>query len=124
MPPMPVAEPPATPPVAPAAVEPPASGGCVGKTCRLDFGGVSGGISVRRGRLEDGQEVDWERDFGPADKLGLIPAGPKVRVEVKAIGRTNGEPSAAWVVFRNRGTSLNGVISLKVGEKKLQLIEP
>lgn len=94
---------------------------CVGKTCRLDFGDVSGGISVRRGTLTDGQPVDWDRDFGAADKLGLIPAGPKVKVEVRAIGYTDGQPAAAQVVYRHRAVSVRGIISLVVGEKRLRL---
>jgi len=95
---------------------------CVDATCRLDFGEITGGISVRRGRLNDGQDVDWDKDFGDAAKIGLIPAGDKVRVEVRGIGYADGKPVAASVVFRNRSVSLSGVIALVVGDKSLQLV--
>ncbi len=112
------ADPEAAIPEAPATPE----AACVGNTCRLDFGDVTGGISVRRGTLTDGQPIDWDRDFGASDKLGLIPAGPKVKVEVRAIGYADGQPAAAQVVYRHRAVSVRGVISLVIGDKRLRLL--
>ena len=89
--------------------------------CRLDFGKVSGGISIREGSLEHGKEVDWDRDFAKADKVGTLEAGPNVRVEVLAIGLTNGEPSAAYIMRKTRREQTKGVIALRIGDKQLRL---
>lgn len=90
--------------------------------CRLDFGKVSGGISIREGSLEHGQKVDWDRDFAKADKAGTLEAGPNVRVEVLAIGLTDGEPSAAYILRKTRREQIKGVIALRIGDKQLQLV--
>ena len=99
---------------------------CVNATCRIDFGKVSGGLSVREGHLEDGQVIDWARDFGKAEKLGTIPHGARnkpTRVEVKAIGLADGEPAAAWVVYKGKkGKSLEGIIALRLGDKSVTLV--
>jgi len=89
--------------------------------CRLDFGKVSGGISIRKGTLEHGQAVDWDRDFAKADKVGTLEAGPNVRVEVLAIGLTDGEPAAAYVLRKTRRDEVKGVIALRIGDKVLSL---
>jgi hypothetical protein len=99
---------------------------CVNAVCRIDFGKVSGGLSVREGHLEDGQVIDWARDFGKAEKIGTIPHSARnkpTRVEVKAIGLADGEPAAAWVVYKGKkGKSLEGVIALRLGEKSVTLV--
>lgn len=99
---------------------------CVNAICRIDFGKVSGGLSVREGKLEDGQVVDWAHDFGKADKIGTIPHaghGKPTRVEVKAIGLADGEPAAAWVVYKpKKGRTLEGVIALRLGDKSVTLV--
>lgn len=95
---------------------------CLQKVCRIDFKGVSGGISVRKGKLEHGQEIVWDRDFGRADKVGTLDSGRDVKVEVLAIGLTNGEPAAAYISRKvRRGTQL-GVVALRIGERRLELV--
>lgn len=95
---------------------------CHMHVCRLDFGKVSGGISIRKGSLEHGKDVDWDRDFAKADKVGTLEAGPNVKVEVLAIGLSNGEPSAAYILRKTRREETKGVIALRIGDKQLSLV--
>jgi hypothetical protein len=95
---------------------------CLNKVCRVDFGGVSGGISVRKGKLEHGAEVVWDRDFGRADKVGTLDSEKNVKVEVLAIGLTDGEPSAAYISRKLKRSTQTGVIALKIGERRLSLV--
>lgn len=90
--------------------------------CRIDFGKVTGGISIRKGSLEHGQTVDWDKDFAKADKIGTLDAGPKVKVEVLAIALENGEPAAAYILRKTRRDELKGVIALRIGDKALRLV--
>jgi len=90
--------------------------------CRLDFGKVSGGISIRKGSLEHGQTVDWDKDFAKADKIGTLDSGPRVKVEVLAIGLENGEPAAAYIIRKTKRDELKGVIALRIGDKALRLV--
>lgn len=95
---------------------------CLNKVCRIDFGGVAGGISVRKGKLEHGAEVVWERDFGRADKVGTLDADRTVRVEVLGIGLTDGVPSAAYIARKLKRGTQTGVIALKIGDRRLSLV--
>ena len=95
---------------------------CVGHACRLDFGKITGGISIRKGSLDNGAEVDWDKDFAKADKIGTLDSGPNVKVEVIAVGLTGGEPTAAYVVRKTKRGEMKGVIALRIGDKKLELV--
>lgn len=95
---------------------------CHMHVCRLDFGKVSGGISIRKGSLEHGQDVDWDRDFAKADKVGTLESGPNVKVEVLAIGLSDGQPSAAYILRKTRREETKGVIALRIGDKQLALV--
>lgn len=90
--------------------------------CRVDFGKVTGGISIREGSLEHGQTVDWDKDFAKADKIGTLDAGSNVKVEVLAIALESGEPAAAYIVRKTKRGELKGVIALRVGDKALRLV--
>jgi hypothetical protein len=105
-----------------AAAEPAQWERCLNKVCRIDFGGVSGGISVRKGKLEHGQDVSWDRDFGKADKVGTLDSDRNVRVEVLAIGLTDGEPAAAYISRKLKRSTQTGVIALRIGERRLSLV--
>lgn len=95
---------------------------CLNKVCRVDFGGVSGGISVRKGKFEHGAEVVWERDFGRADKVGTLDSDRNVRVEVLGVGLTDGVPSAAYISRKLKRGTQTGVIALKIGDRRLSLV--
>lgn len=90
--------------------------------CRLDFGKVTGGISIRKGSIEHGQAVDWDKDFAKADKIGTLDAGPNVKVEVLAIGLDNGTPAAAYILRKTKRDEIKGVIALRIGDKALALV--
>lgn len=95
---------------------------CYKRTCRIDFGQLGGGISLRKGTLEHGQEIEWERDFARADKVGSLDAGKRTTVEVLAIGLTNGEPAAALVSRKLKKKTQVGVLALKIGDRQLRLV--
>lgn len=110
----------AAPAPAPAAWE-----ACLGKVCRLDFGKVSGGISIREGRLEHGKPVAWDKDFARADKVGTIDAGKNVKVEVVALGVSESDPTkvvAAQIIRKLKRSEQKGVISMRIGDKMLSLV--
>jgi len=94
---------------------------CHMQVCRLDFGKISGGISIREGTLEHGQKVDWDRDFAKADKVGTLEAGRHVQVEVLAIGVEGSEPTAAYILRKTKRHEIRGVIALRIGDKQLHL---
>lgn len=89
---------------------------CHGKVCRVDWGRVSGGISVRKGELEHGQEVDWAKDFAKAEKAGTLEAKKNMRVEVIAVGMADGKPVAALIKHKK----LRGIIALSFGDKSIR----
>jgi len=88
---------------------------CKGKVCIIDWGRVSGGISVREGKIEHGAEIDWAADFAKADKVGTLEAKKNMKVEVLGIGMTDGKPVAAWIKYKN----IAGVIALSIGDKAI-----
>ncbi|MCC6620445.1 MAG: hypothetical protein IT385_04280 [Deltaproteobacteria bacterium] len=93
---------------------------CQGKTCVVDWGRVSGGISVRAGELEHGADVDWAATFAKADKVGTIEAKKNMKVEVLAVGMSDGKPAAAWIKYRK----IKGVIALNFGDKSIRFEPP
>jgi hypothetical protein len=95
---------------------------CLNKVCRLDFGGVNGAISLRRGKFDHGATVDWEKDFGRAEKIGSLDSDKTIRLEVLAIGLADGEPAAAYVNRKLKKTTQTGVIALRIGDKRLSLV--
>ena len=95
---------------------------CRGQTCVMDWGGLTGGISVRKGSLTHRATVDWERDFAHTARRGVIPSGDDIRVQVLAVGLDHeGKPAAANVVWTTGGQRLQGVISLAPGDRRITL---
>lgn len=88
---------------------------CKGKVCLVDWGRVSGGISVREGTLEHGAEVDWAGTYAKAEKVGSLEAKRNMKVEVYAVGFAEGKPVAAWIKYKN----LKGIIALSFGDKAI-----
>jgi len=119
------APPPTIPPATDPATPPDSEAGawwnaCQGKTCVVDWGKVSGGISVRAGELEHGADVDWASTFAKADKVGTLEAKKGMKVEVLAVGMAEGKPVAAWIKYRK----IKGVIALNFGDKSIRFIAP
>ena len=96
---------------------------CRDARCKVDFGALTGALSIRSGSIKHGASVDWARDFGNATRLGLLPVGPSVRVDVAAVALDkNDQPIAAQITWREAGNTIRGVIALQVGDKKLRLV--
>jgi hypothetical protein len=95
---------------------------CLNKVCRLDFGGVGGAISIRRGKFDHGATIDWEKDFSKADKIGSLDSDKTIRLEVLAVGLSDGEPAAAYVSRKLKKSTQVGVIALRIGDKRLSLV--
>lgn len=96
---------------------------CLGKVCTVDFGRVTGGLSVREGTLENGEEVVWRDRFANADRVGTLPVRRGVKVELHAVGMLHQLPVAAQVTWRDApGKPLSGVIALNIGDKIIKLV--
>lgn len=120
-------EPAAAAPDAAVAAAPPARDepwweACRDKRCRVDFGRVTGGVSIRRASLEHGATVDWRRDFDGKKKVGVLSSGSDVWVTVHGVGMTDGKPSAASITWKGGGETLTGVIALSIGDKQIKFV--
>jgi hypothetical protein len=93
---------------------------CAGRKCQLDFGGVRGGLSVRRGTIKHGTVIDWNLRFGNARRIDILPTDTKVVVMVRAVGLdSKGEPIAAEIEWKSGGQVVVGIISLQPGDKRV-----
>jgi len=105
--------------------EPPADApwwvACKGKTCAIDFGRVSGSVSLREGKIEDGEEVVWRETFGKAERIGSVPAKDGLKVELHAVGLQHKLPVAAWITYQDGGKELTGVMALNIGDKVIKM---
>lgn len=98
---------------------------CLGQDCLVNFGGVTGGLSLRRGSLEHGKVVDWDLRFKRAKREGIVPTDRTVKVHVLAVGMdSKGRPVAARVRWADQGTTLTGVMSLAPGKKTVTMKLP
>jgi hypothetical protein len=96
---------------------------CRGTTCRVDFGILTGGLSLRRGHVMHGTTVDWVRDYGNAERIGLLPVNPDLLIEVKGVALdATGQPAAAEIAYMDSGKKMVGVISLRPGDKTIRFI--
>lgn len=95
---------------------------CRGKRCRVDFGGITGTISLRGGRIEHGSVVDWRENFGRAKRIGFLTSERSVIVEVVSVGLgPDGKPTAAQVIHQAGGRRLEGIIALQIGGKRITM---
>ncbi len=121
-------EPAPTPePVPEAAPEPPKPttwwDKCRGKVCRVDFGILTGGLSIRRATITHGTTIDWDRDFGTTERIGLLKVSKNQQVDVKGVALdAKGQPAAAEISFTEAGARVSGVISLQPGDKTIRFI--
>ena len=100
---------------------------CRGQACVADFGGLSGGLSIRKGSLTQGQTVDWARGFGGKARLDILPTdGPKpVELVLHAVGMgADGAPLAALVSWDKGRSVVKGVIKLRVSDRVISLVPP
>jgi len=97
---------------------------CLNRRCRVSFGGIKGGLSVREGRITHGEDVVWADTFQNAARLGVIPVSRQTVVELHAVGMQFGLPSAAHITYRDGATELEGVIALVIGDRLITLVPP
>lgn len=96
---------------------------CRGKTCQVDFGVLTGGLSLRRASVTHGTTIDWDRDFGTTERIGILKVSKKKLVDVKGVALdATGQPAAAEIAFTEAGAKLSGVISLRPGDKTIRFI--
>ncbi|PKN58373.1 MAG: hypothetical protein CVU56_05745 [Deltaproteobacteria bacterium HGW-Deltaproteobacteria-14] len=97
---------------------------CKGRACAMDFGRVSGGVTVRKGEIEHGTDVVWRDSFAAADRVGSLPAKDGLVVELHAVGMQHKLPVAAWITWRDGARELTGVIALNIGDKVIKMVPP
>ncbi|MBD90513.1 MAG: hypothetical protein CL940_09255 [Deltaproteobacteria bacterium] len=96
---------------------------CRGNTCMVDFGILTGGISIRRATVTHGTTIDWDRDFAATERIGVLKVSKSKQVEVKGVALdANGQPAAAEISFTEAGARLSGVVSLQPGDKTIRFI--
>ncbi len=97
---------------------------CRAQECKVDFGGITGGLSIRRAALEHGATVSWERDFASRPRQEVLPTIDGVDVKLRAVGLdASGKPVAAEISYKKPGgATIEGVISLDLGEPGKQVV--
>ena len=90
---------------------------CQDRRCRLDFGGISGNLTIRKASLVHGSTISWDKDMASKPRLESLPTERPLEVHVVAIAMSEqGKPVAAEIVWRRRGRTIKGVITLDLGE--------
>ena len=89
----------------------------------VDFGILTSGVSVRRASITHGTTIDWDRDFGSTERIGLLKVSKNEQEDVKSVALdAQGQPAAAEISFTEAGAKLSGVISLQPGDKTIRFI--
>ncbi len=89
---------------------------CRASICKVDFGAITGGLTIRRGHVVHGSRVDWQADFGGGERLSVLPTEGEIQVRVEGVGlAADGQPIAAEIVYRAGERELRGVIKLDLG---------
>ncbi len=95
---------------------------CLGRRCEVDFGGIRGGLSIRRGSIKHGSVVDWNLRFRNAKRIEILPTDRSVIVQLRAVGLDGkGKPSVAEVEWKTGRQTIVGVISLSPGDKRVTM---
>ena len=95
---------------------------CLGKPSKVDFGGVRGGLSIRRGSIKHGSIVDWNLRFKNARRLEILPTDRSATVLLRAVGLSgSGQPVAAEIEWKTARQTIVGVISLQPGDKRVTM---
>jgi hypothetical protein len=92
-----------------------------GQPCRINFEDLAR-LTVREGRLDDGQRVNWS-EFGDASTVAVLARADQPIVTPLAFGfhESGGPPAAVFIRFEARGEVRRGVLPLKVGGRYLEL---
>ena len=96
---------------------------CQDRRCRLDFGGISGNLTIRKATLVHGSTIDWNIDMATKPRIESLPTERPLEVHVQAIAmNADGHPIAAEIVWRRRGRDIRGVITLDLGEPGKRIV--
>jgi hypothetical protein len=92
-----------------------------GQPCRINFEDLAR-LTVREGRLDEGQRVNWS-EFGDASTVAVLARADQPIVTPLAFGfhESGGPPAAVFIRFEARGEVRRGVLPLKVGGRYLEL---
>lgn len=92
-----------------------------GRTCEILLNQVGfSSLSLRAGKFEHKQIVDWEAEFGDKKRLAVFRADESPRVRVDALGfDADGVPTAALV--RSSDGNASGVIALQAEGKRIPM---
>lgn len=93
-----------------------------GRTCVISWGGVKGGLSVRRGNVKHGAIVNWRAKFADARRVAIVSTDEPLTAKVHSISLDrDGVPSAARVTFTQDGKTHTGIIAMQVGKKRVTM---
>jgi hypothetical protein len=86
--------------------------GLAGTVCEIDLGRARA-LTIRKGKVKDGQVTDWSAAFGSNPRIGLLSAAEKNIVTVHGVAvDEQGTPIAAEVSLDKKGKITRGVIAL------------
>ena len=119
----PAADDPPAPDAATAPADQPWWEACHGRTCRVEFGQITGGLSIRKGSVAHGTTIDWDATFARAARIEVLPTSPRTDVEVLGIALSpTGAPAAAEIRWKKGSRAVLGVISLDLGDPGKQVV--
>ena len=96
---------------------------CQDRRCRLDFGGISGNLTIRKATVVHGSTVHWDQDLATKPRIESLPTERPLEVHVQAIAMNReGNPVAAEIVWTRRGRAIRGVITLDLGEPGKRIV--
>jgi hypothetical protein len=93
------------------------------RRCIIDWSGLKGGISIRKGRFEHAQKVDWQLTFARAPRIDIVPTDAPLPVDVRAVALdSNGAPVAAEITWqKSHQETVVGIIALQVGDRRISM---
>jgi len=86
--------------------------GLVDTTCEIDLGRARA-LTIRKGKVKDGQITDWSAAFGSNPRIGLLSASERNIATVHGVAvDEQGKPIAAEISLKRKNSTTRGVIAL------------
>jgi hypothetical protein len=96
---------------------------CRNQKCRVEFGDIEGGLLIRKGALEHGVTLDWQKTFAGAPRVDVLPTVPGIELELRAVAMdVHGKPAAAEIIWNQGEKRIAGVIALDLGAMSKQVV--